>query len=115
MRASGSVASLVDRFHDVAVSAMTGEGVELLLGLSNVAWLQKKDWKDLCEYEAQFNSSIMDQPMGVLCAYPLMTCGAAELLDVARNHQFVIATRQGSWQVIETTQLKRAGSQPWRR
>ena len=36
------------------------------------------------------------------------TSGAAELLDVARNHQFAIATRQGSWQVIETTQLKRA-------
>jgi hypothetical protein len=34
---------------------------------------------------------------------------------VARNHQFAIATRQGSWQVIETTQLKRAGSRPWRR
>jgi hypothetical protein len=42
-----------------------------------------------------------------------MTSGAAELLDVARNHQFAIATRQGSWQVIETTQPKRAGSRPW--
>jgi C4-dicarboxylate-specific signal transduction histidine kinase len=37
-----------------------------------------------------------------------MTSGAAELLDVARNHQFAIAKRQGTWEVIETTQLKQA-------
>ena len=74
----------------------------------NTAWLEKKDWKDFCEYEEQLNSSITDQPMAVLCTYPLMTSGAAELLDVARNHQFAIAKRQGSWEVIETTQLKRA-------
>ncbi len=70
-------------------------------------------WKDYCEYEAQLNRSIMGQPMASVCTYPLMTSGAAELLDVARNHQFAIATRQGSWQVIETTQPKRAGSRPW--
>lgn len=75
---------------------------------SNTAWLEKKDWKDFCEYEEQLNNSITDQPMAVLCTYPLMTSGAAELLDVARNHQFAIAKRQGSWEVIETTQLKRA-------
>jgi C4-dicarboxylate-specific signal transduction histidine kinase len=74
----------------------------------NAAWLEKKDWKDFCEYEAQLNNSITDQPMAVLCTYPLMTSGAAELLDVARNHQFAIAKRQGTWEVIETAQLKRA-------
>ena len=74
----------------------------------NTAWLEKKDWKDFCEYEEQLNNSITDQPMAVLCTYPLMTSGAAELLDVARNHQFAIAKRHGTWEVIETTQLKRA-------
>jgi C4-dicarboxylate-specific signal transduction histidine kinase len=74
----------------------------------NTAWLEKKDWKDFCEYEEQLNSSITDQPMAMLCTYPLMTSGAAEFLDVARNHQFAIAKRQGTWEIIETTQLKRA-------
>ena len=74
----------------------------------NTAWLERKDWRDFCEYEEQLNNSITDQPMAVLCTYPLMTSGAAELLDVARNHQFAIAKRQGTWEVIETTQLKRA-------
>ena len=75
----------------------------------------KKDWQDFCEYEEQLNNSITDQRMVLMCTYPLMTSGAAELLDVARNHQFAIAKRQGTWEVIETTQLKRAGSRPWRR
>ena len=74
----------------------------------NTAWLERKDWRDFCEYEEQLNHSITDQPMAVLCTYPLMTSGAAELLDVARNHQFAIAKRQGTWEVIETAQLKRA-------
>jgi hypothetical protein len=76
---------------------------------------RKERLEDYCEYEAQLNRSIMGQPMAVLCTYSLMTSGAAELLDVARNHEFAIATRHGSWQVIETTQLKRARSRPWRR
>jgi hypothetical protein len=102
---------VLERFRGVALSALTGEWTELMLALSNMAWLEKNAWKDYCEYEAQLNGSIMDRPIAVLCT----TSGAAELLDVARNHQFATATRQGSWQVIETTQLKQAGSRPWRR
>ena len=81
-----------------------------MLGLSNMARLAKNAWKDYCEDEAQLNRRSW------VSRWPCCTTsGAAELLDVARNHQFAIATRQGSWQVIETTQLTRAGSQPWRR
>ncbi len=74
----------------------------------NTAWLEKKDWRDFCEYEEQLNKSIIDQPLAVLCTYPLAACGASELLDVVRTHQFAIARRQGSWDVVETPQLKQA-------
>ena len=37
----------------------------------NSAWLDKKDWRDFCEYEEQLNGSIAGQPMTVLCTYPL--------------------------------------------
>jgi C4-dicarboxylate-specific signal transduction histidine kinase len=73
----------------------------------STAWLEK-DWRDFCEYEEQLNNSITDQPLAVLCTYPLAACGASELLDVARTHQFAIARRQGSWDVVETPQLKQA-------
>src|SRR6266542_1726853 len=42
------------------------------------------------------------------CTYPLAESGAAELLDVARTHQFAIARRQGNWEVLETPALLHA-------
>jgi C4-dicarboxylate-specific signal transduction histidine kinase len=46
--------------------------------------------------------------MAVLCTYPLAGCGAPEILDVVRTHQFVLARRHGNWEVVETAALKRA-------
>ena len=74
----------------------------------DTAWLDKKDWKDFCEYEDTVNAAVVDQQLLVLCTYPLADCGAAEILDVARTHQFVIAKRQESWEIIETPGLKQA-------
>jgi PAS domain S-box-containing protein len=74
----------------------------------DTAWLQKHDWKDFCEYEEALNQSIANKPLTVLCTYPLAACGAAEILDVTRTHQFAVAKRHGSWEVIETSALKQA-------
>src|SRR5258706_7033280 len=71
-------------------------------------WLADKDWKDFCAYEKQLNDSITDQPMTVLCTYPLSKSGATEVLDVVQAHQFAIARRQGEWQVIESPEPIRA-------
>src|SRR6266850_468629 len=53
--------------------------------------------------------------MTVLCTYPLATSGAADLLDVARNHQFATARHSGRWEVIETPQLKHVRDETERR
>jgi PAS domain S-box-containing protein len=74
----------------------------------NTVGLEKKDWRDFCEYETQLNRSLAARPLIALCTYPLLTSGAVELFDVARTHELVIARRQGSWEVFETSQLKRA-------
>ena len=73
----------------------------------NIAWLEKKDWRDFCQYEEQLNNSIGNQRMAVLCPYPLTTTGALDLLDVVRNHQFTIAKRRGNWEVVETPELQK--------
>jgi two-component system, LuxR family, sensor kinase FixL len=44
----------------------------------------------------------------VLCAYSLASCGAYEILDAVRTHQFALARRHGSWVVIETAAIKQA-------
>jgi len=74
----------------------------------DTAWLEKKDWKDFCEYEEALNESVANQRLAVLCTYPLAACGAAEILDVVRTHQFATAKRRGSWDVIETAGVKQA-------
>src|SRR5207302_6225228 len=74
----------------------------------DTAWLEKKDWKDFCEYEESLNQAVAGQRLAVLCTYPLAGCGAAEILDVVRTHQFAVTKRRGTWDVIETAGHKQA-------
>ena len=74
----------------------------------NTAWLDQKQWQDFMEYEGQLNRGISDQPMLVLCTYPLATAAATEFLDVTATHQFAVAKRRGRWEVVETPQLAQA-------
>jgi C4-dicarboxylate-specific signal transduction histidine kinase len=74
----------------------------------DTAWLEKKDWKDFCEYEEGLNEAVSNQRLAVLCTYPLSACGAVEILDVVRTHQFALARRNKNWDVIETAGLKQA-------
>ena len=74
----------------------------------DTAWLEKKDWKDFCEYEESLNQAVANQRLAVLCTYPLAACGAAEILDVVRTHQFAVTKRRGDWDVIETAGHKQA-------
>ncbi|HEY2066794.1 MAG TPA: MEDS domain-containing protein [Gemmatimonadaceae bacterium] len=74
----------------------------------DTAWLEKNDWNDFLEYEESLNTSIANQRMAVLCTYPLAACGADEILDVVRTHQFAVTKRRGHWEVIETAGYKQA-------
>src|SRR5215467_13742708 len=74
----------------------------------DTTWLSKKDWAHFCDYEDGLNEVIGNQRLAVLCTYPLAGCGAPQILDVVRTHQFVLARRYGSWDVVETAVLKRA-------
>src|SRR5467141_647349 len=74
----------------------------------DTAWLEKKDWKDFYEYEKRLNDIVANQRLAVLCTYPLAACGADEVMDVVRTHQFAVVKRRGSWDVIETAGHKQA-------
>ena len=47
------------------------------------------------------NESLARKSMIELCSCPLLQCGAAGVLDVARTHHFAIAKRVGNWEVVE--------------
>jgi hypothetical protein len=61
----------------------------------DTAWLAKKDWKHFYEYEEGLNEAVANQRLAVLCTYPLAQCGALEILDVVRTHQFALAKQLG--------------------
>ena len=72
------------------------------------AWLEKRDWKDFCEFEDSINQFIANQRLTVLCTYPLAAFGADDVLDVVRTHQLAVTNRRGIWDVIETAGRKQA-------
>jgi hypothetical protein len=77
-------------------------GYEGIRVSGDTAGLERKDWSSFCHYEKVLNDNVVDQNMTVLCTYPMATSGAAELLDVISTHQFAVAMRNGSWELIET-------------
>src|SRR6266851_4507418 len=93
---------------DAKLKRALARGYEGMRVSGDTFWLAEKDWKDFFAYEKQLNESITDQPMTVLCTYPLVKSGATEILDVVQAHQFAIARRQGEWEVIETPELRQA-------
>src|SRR3546814_2535918 len=80
----------------------------------STTWLTKKLWKDFCEYEEGLNGLVANQRVAVLCTYPLAACGALEVLDAVRTHQFAIARQHGSWDIFETAGLKQAKAEDTR-
>jgi hypothetical protein len=83
-------------------------GYEGMRVSGDAAWLERKDWSSLCHYEKVLNDSVVDQNVTALCTYPLATSGAADVLDVISTHQFAVAMRNGSWELIEARKLKQA-------
>jgi PAS domain S-box-containing protein len=74
----------------------------------NTAWLEKRDWKNFTDYEEKVNSVIGKHRMMAICTYSLARCGALEVVDVISNHQFTLIRREGEWEIIESSSLKRA-------
>jgi PAS domain S-box-containing protein len=72
----------------------------------NTAWLEKKDWKDFVDYEEKVNGVIGKYRMIVVCTYSISKCGAAEVIDVIRNHQFALIRREGKWELVESSEIK---------
>ena len=64
--------------------------------------LEKKDQENFYKCEKWFNETLNNQPLIMLCAYPIARQAGAAILDVARNHEIVIARRDGDWEMIES-------------
>jgi DNA-binding CsgD family transcriptional regulator len=76
-------------------------GYDGMRASGNAFWLHTKHWQKFCEYERELNNILEGQSMMVLCTYPMIISGAAEVLEVARAHQLAVARRKGAWEVVE--------------
>ena len=74
----------------------------------NTFWLEKRDWKSFTDYEAAVNDVIGKYHMLALCTYSLDKCGATEVMDVIRNHEFALIRKEGKWELIENAVYKQA-------
>ncbi|MDB5121783.1 MAG: domain S-box protein [Sphingobacteriales bacterium] len=100
------VAAWLEKVNLVLARGMNGLRVN-----GNTAWLDINDWGNFIEYEEELNKIIAGTRIIVVCAYALKKIGAAEILDVARVHECVIAKRQGDWEIIEIPELKQTKAQ----
>ncbi len=74
----------------------------------NTFWLEKREWRDFANYEAAVNNVIGKHRMIAICSYCLEKCGASEVIDVIKNHQFALIRRKDEWELIESTERIRA-------
>ncbi|HVL34924.1 MAG TPA: MEDS domain-containing protein [Burkholderiales bacterium] len=72
----------------------------------NTFWLERSDWQDFMHYEHKVNGAFASRRIMALCTYCMQRCGAQEVIDVVRNHQFALARRHGRWEMLEAASLK---------
>lgn len=90
------------------LNSALAKGYDGLRVTGNTAWLETKDWRNFVDYEEELNSVIGSYRIIAICSYSLDKCNASEILDVMVNHQFALIRRDGIWEIIESTEYKRA-------
>ncbi len=88
------------------------KGYARLRGLADLSWLGPEQWKAFVDFEGQLNERFAGKPINIVCAYPTATRNAADILDIARTHQFVAAKQSGHWEILEAPQLKHIKAEP---
>lgn len=76
----------------------------------NTFWLERNDWNGFTDYEREVDECIGDYKMIAACTYSLEKCGANDILDVIKNHEFSLIKRDGEWEIIESKARKQLTS-----
>lgn len=71
-----------------------------------VSWVRDAHWPAFHDYDLEFEQALTGKPMIVLCSYPLAQTDTARILDAAQTHQYALASRNGSTELIRTPVLR---------
>jgi len=74
----------------------------------NTFWLDKRDWEKFVDYEGVVNNVIDKYKMLAICTYSLDKCSASDIIDVVTTHQFAVIRREDQWELIESSERKKA-------
>ena len=78
-------------------------GYDGLRAAGNTSWLKKGDREDFVDPENKVDGDIGKRQVISLCPYSLDRCSAADIIDVAFNHQFALIKREGKWERMENS------------
>ena len=98
-----SLRCLREKLDDALARGYTGMRVA-----GSPACLQKASTEYFHQFERELGNSAANHRIIALCHFPAGESSAAEILDAAHVHQFVIARRQADWEVIETPGVRDA-------
>jgi DNA-binding CsgD family transcriptional regulator len=104
------VPTVVNRLSDKRREALSRGYAGLRVNKSS-SWLHKENPQQFSAFEKELAALIANERLIVLCTFSLQESGANHVLDAARTHQLTAARRNGSWEVIETAELKQAAQQ----
>lgn len=82
-------------------------GYSALRVTGNTAFLGPAEWEGFIEYERCLREAFHRQKLIALCSYNSTRCDADAVLDVIEAHDFAVARREGSWQVVENSAVQR--------
>ncbi len=70
----------------------------------NLHRIKKKEWDSLIHYEHEVNRAIGKYRILAICSYPLVKCGAKEIMDVVSNHECSLIKSEGEWKLVENSE-----------
>lgn len=72
--------------------------------IKNVCGIENEGYNHSIDYEKSFDPIIRKYPVVTLCTYSLDECNAADIIEIAANHQFTLVKRKGKWERIENSE-----------
>ncbi|TFH04641.1 MAG: PAS domain S-box protein, partial [Methanosarcina sp.] len=78
-------------------------GYDGLRAAGATSWMKKEEWDDFVAYEKKADAGIGKRQMISLCPYFLEMCSAADIIDIAFNHQFALIKREGKWKRMDNS------------
>lgn len=83
------------------IDAALARGFSGVRASANSMWQRLDLWKDFQHYERMVEQEMAGRRMILLCTYCIEKSRAEDVLDVACNHQCIIARRNHAWKFLE--------------